>query len=221
MGRLGRDLLRGLREANELYNNSVTLGEYGFFKRLWMAFYLSDLYNPISKVESFIAIQKERITRLYAYGKYLWAYGEWDSSYSLGLLELNLRRLQRICRNGSSKVPRSRDRRMSIAIECLKRMQDPFDHYTLPAMTAFDKRWNFTDDFEFLDHPDDATDPIPMGKRVYTTRSKFRDSLPEKVKARYDKEYREQVLEIENKMWKRDMELFCKILQKDVRTWWD
>lgn len=220
MGQLGRNLIRALKEANELYGNSVTLQEYSFFKRLWMSFWLSDLYTPIGKVETFITVQTERIKRLYAYGKYLWAYGEWDSAYSLGLLELNLRRLKRIMENGSSVFSKSRNRRMAIAIEMLKRMQDSNTYYSEPAFKDFDKRWGFVDRFELLDHPEDIANPRPHLKRFYTSRHQFRDSLPKKERIRYDKEYKELLLH-EDKMFKRDMEVFCKIFSKDVRSWWD
>jgi len=220
MGNLGRELIKALKEANELYGNSVTLQKYSFFKRLWMAFWLSDLYNPIGKVESFIRRQIERITRLYAYGKYLWAYGEWDSGYSLGLLELNLRRLKRIMENGTSVFPKGRNRRMTIAIEMLKRMQDPHTHYYEPAIKEFDKKWGFVDRLEILTHPDDVTNPKPHYKRWYTSRDAFKNTLSKRDRIRYDKEYKE-ILFLDDKMFKRDMEVFCKIFSKDVRSWWD
>jgi len=218
MGSLGRNLIKSLKEANDSYNNSSFYKKYKPLKRLWMMFWLSDYYEPIGKVITFYNIQNERIRRLWAYGKYLWAYGEWDSSYSLGLMELNLKRLQHIIKNGSSLVPRSRARRMSIAIECLKRMQDPFEYYYLPAKAAFDKKWGIKNDkYEFVPFIDE-------NGRKYTTlvssADKRRKQLKPKQQVLFDKEYK-QVLFIEDKMFKRDMEIYCKIFSKDVRSWWD
>lgn len=215
MGRLGRQLIKALKEANGTYKVSK---KTNIFSRLWEAFWLSDFYEPIDKVETFIRIQIERIKRLYAYGKYLWAYGEWDSAYSLGLLELNLRRLKRIIENGHHVLYKSRQRRMATAIECLKRMQDPFEYYYLPAKAAFDKKWGIKNDkYEFVPFIDE-------NGRKYTTlvssADKRRKQLKPKQQILFDKEYK-QVLFIEDKMFNRDMEMFCKIFAKDVRSWWE
>lgn len=210
MSNIGRSLIRALQEDRgtwQFYKDKP------FFYRLKMWFYLSDLFNPIQKVITFYNIQKERINRLWHYGKYIWGIGEWDWNWHLGLQLLSLKRLYTIMENGSSVFSKTRKRKMRTAIALLERMNDPWESYHVPADEAFTKKWGFVDDYKLFTHP---TQP----QRFYTSRHAFRDSLKGFQQKQFDKEYKE-VLFIEDKMFAQDMELFCKIWKRNLRSWWD
>lgn len=217
MSALGRKLLQALKEDRstwELYKDKPLL------YRLKMWFYLSDLFEPIQRCISFYNIQKERINRLYAYGKHIWTIGEFDHSWHLQLQLLSLKRLHRIMRGGNHVWSKTADRKMVTCIQLLERMTSPWESYHEPADEAFRKRWNFQDKFELLDHPEDIANPRPNLKRWYTSRDAFRDSLPPVQQKRFDREYKE-VLYVEDRMYKQDCELFTKLWSKHHQKWWD
>jgi len=116
--------------------------------------------------------------------------------------------------NGHCVVTKTKLRKINTCIELLNRMTNSWEVYVEPAYKAFDKRWGFNNKGSFLvKHP-------TMPRRFYTNRDVFRDALSPKLRKRYDKEYKELILK-EDIMYKQDMELFCKIFKKHVRSWWD
>ncbi len=92
-------------------------------------------------------------------------------------------------------------------------MTNDWDMYHEPADEAFQKKWGFTDSYKLLDHP-----TRPNG--FYTSRHAFRDSLPPAKQKLYDKEYLE-LLHVEDRMFKQDMQLFCKLWSRHIQKWWD
>lgn len=212
MSKLGMQLIRALHEASgkdirELYKDKSLK-----FK-LSMYFYTTPIFNPIHKVMQFFRIQRERINRLYAYGKHIWTIGEFDYNWHMELQLLSLKRLNHIMRNGNHVYNKVADRKMKTCIHLLERMTTPWESYHEPADDAFQKKWGFADTFSLFTHP---TEP----SRFYTSRHAFRDSLPPDKQVLFDKEYSE-VLHIEDKMFKQDMQLFCKLWSKHVQKWWD
>lgn len=210
MSALGRKLLQALKEDRstwELYKDKSV------WYRLKMWFYLSDLFEPIQKVISFYHIQMERIERLWHYNKHIWTIGEFDHAWHLELQLISLKRLHKIMKNGNHVWSKVADRKMLTCIHLLERMLKPWENYHEPADEAFQKRWNFVDDHRLLTHPDSPS-------RFYTSRHAFRDSLPPEKQILFDKEYRE-LLHIEDRMYKQDCELFCKLWQKHHQKWWD
>lgn len=211
MSNLGRKLTRSLAETADiwqLYKGRKT--KFEIFK-IWLN--INPIFEPIHFIISFFNVQKERVQRLYTYGKYLWDYGEFDWEYHVGLWELSLIRLQDTLKNGTSVHTKKSQRKLQMAINCLKRMRNTWDYYYEPADKAFQQRWGFCDSFELLEHPTHKN-------RFYTSRHQFRNSLTQKEQVRFDKEYKE-LLRLEDKMFKRDSELFGKLLSKHMQKWWN
>lgn len=217
MGRLGRKLIQSLSEGKsvwEIYKDKP------LSEKLIHLWYVLPIFDPIHSVISFFAIQMERIERFWVYGKHIWRIGEFDYNWHLELLELSLKRLRDIMVNGHCVVTKTKRRKIDTAINLLHRMNNSWETYQEPAREAFDKKWNFQDDLKLLVHPDDITDPKPHSRRWYTSRDAFRNALPPAKQRLYDKEYKEN-LYVEDKMFNQDMELFCKIFKRHVRSWWD
>ena len=219
MGKVGRKLIRALREMRDVYDIKK---KEPWYTRVYYAIYLSDLLDPIYNLHTKLwVVPKERVKRIYAYAKAVWEIGEWDWSWHMRLMSFSLKRLHKCMKNGSSVFSKTKERKMLTAIALLDRMVDPWESYHEPASKAFEKRWSMEQvGFELLDHPEDIANPRPHLKRWYTSRDRFRDNLPPDKRKQYDKEYKE-LLNIEDKMFKKDMELFCKIFSRHVQSWWD
>lgn len=220
MSRTGRKLIRALSEGRDLFDL------YKGKKTKWEIFKLMLYINPVFDwfwdIVNFFRIQQERINRLWHYGKHIWRTGEFDYNWHLELQLIGLKRLYDIMVNGNGVFSKVRRRKMRMAISLLERLNDPWEYYHEPADKAFQKKWKFKDQGKLLTHPDDIANPPGKGRgtRFYTSRDAFRDSLPLNKQKQFDKEYKE-VLFIEDKMFKKDMELFCKIWSRNIKGWWD
>lgn len=220
MSRLGRKLIRAMTEGQDLFE--LYKGKKSKWEIFKLMLYINPFFDPYHKVMSFFNIQRERINRLYVYGKHIWRIGEWDYNWHLELQLISLKRLYDIMVNGNGVFSKVRRRKMRTAIALLERLNDPWEHYHEPADKAFCKKWNFTDKGRLLTHPDDIANPPAKGRgtRFYTSRHAFRDSLPADKQIQFDKEYK-VVLFIEDVMFKQDMDLFCKIWSRNIKSWWD
>ena len=211
MSRGWRKVMRSITEGKdlfELYKGKKTRWE--IFK---LMLYINPLFDPIHNVLTFFRIQQERIDRLWHYGKHIWTIGEFDHNWHMKLQLVSLKRLRHILRNGHHVYNAQADRKMLTCIVLLERMTNDWEAYYEPADAAFQKKWGFTDSHQLFTHPTDKS-------RFYTSRHAFRDSLPEAKQKLYDKEYKE-LLFVEDRMFKQDMQLFCKLWSKNVQKWWD
>lgn len=214
-----RQLLKALRSIKDDVNsfNLPSAKKKPLLKRIWDVIYLSDFADPFHKAYiNFYVVPLERIKRIYAYSKVVWGTGEFDYGWHLNLWIHSLKRLRHIMVNGSSVLPKSKLRKMNTAIALLERMHDPWESYHEPAAMAFDKKWGVKEtglDFRRV------TDPVTG--RVYSTLGDSRrDRLNPEEQIRYDKDKKE-LYGIEDKMFKQDMALFCKIFSKHLQSWWD
>ncbi len=211
MSRVGRKLIRAMSEGKDLFE--IYKGKKTRWEIIKLILYINPIFDPYWKVAQFFTIQKERINRLYAYGKHIWTVGEFDWQWHMELQLLSLKRLHKILQDGNAVYNKQAQRKMKTAITLLERMTNAWEVYHEPADAAFQKKWNFTDDYKLLDHP-------TLRSGFYTSRHMFRDSLDDMKKKIYDKEYK-ALLEVEDKMFKQDMELFCKIWGRHIQKWWD
>lgn len=204
MGSLSRALLQALRK----YDTKPK----PLMQRLRSSIYLSNWFNPIYNVYTHIyVIPKQRIKRIAYYMKHIWSIGDWDYNWHLELLALSLKRLRRHIIEGTGVVSGKKKRKMDTTIGLLNRMLDPWESYHEPAYKAFKARWKFNDDGPVF--------KVENG-RIRTFKDDFRETLDDQQKVLFDKEYT-QILRVEDVMFKKDMELFCKLFSRHVTSWWD
>lgn len=215
MGRTLRKALRSIKDDIHSFN-LPSAKKKPLLKRIWDVIYLSDFADPFHKAYiNLYVVPLERIKRIYAYSKVVWGTGEFDYGWHLNLWIHSLKRLRHIMVNGSSVLPKSKLRKMNTAIALLERMHDPWENYHEPAAKAFDQKWGKKEGRLFKSVIDEKT-----GRTYTTLADDRRDALTPELQKQYDKDKKE-LYSVEDKMFKQDMALFCKIFSKHLQSWWD
>lgn len=149
-------------------------------------------------------IQKERIERLWVYGKYVWKLGEWDHSWHTGLWKLSLERLYKIMDEGHAIFPEKEKRKMKTVIKLLERLSDSDLYHDDPHYIYYRKKWG-EPDFDFSGN-------------YFKDRNE--EKLTNKQKEQKHKDFK-RVMKHINYQRRQDIELFGRILKTDLYKWWD
>lgn len=211
MGRLGKQLLRGLREVSEMYGYKKE--KLPWYKAAWEAFYFSKVYDiltePYNKVRRFV----NKCRKVIQFLPQVWQHEDWDSAYTLDFMYFLFKRMYKAVYVEGHHVEHPNDkRRLLIATELLKRMSNAGE-YDTAHYAYLEKKFGETD---FVFEP--VTD---SSGRTYTTMVDNRArQLSDSDRAMYNK-MKSEVHKIEDHRYAQDMELFCKIFKKNCRKWWD
>jgi len=161
--------------------------------------FVEDLWSDITVLFS---VGRERIERLWIYGKYIWNIGEWDHSWHTGLWKLGLERLYEIQDDHPYTTFKHRDKRkMRTAINLLDRISKDYTFDNGGHMDYFWKKWG-----------------KPYFKCIPHIVDKNNEKLNPKQLAQKNKE-RIRVWENEKYRTTQDLELLGKILKTDLNKW--
>lgn len=214
MGRLGKQLLRGLREISEMYGYKKE--KLPWYKAAWEAFYFSKLHDIITEPYNIVRRFVNKCIKIAQFLPLVWRHEDWDSAYTLEFMHFLFKRMYAaVYINGHHVEKPSHKKRLLIATELLRRMANRDDIYMEGHRQYMEKKFGETNyDFVTVNDPETG--------RKYTSMKDMReDNLSESDLKLYKKMKSYLYGEHENKMFKQDMELFCKILKKDCRHWWD
>lgn len=212
MSKLGRSLIRALKEANgtmDLYKDKPIL------YRIKMVLYTCDLLNPVFDVYYSIRGFLSNIRRVIEFIPFAWRHRDWDYGF---VLEFNRMLHERLCKGIFEKghhVYTPKDvRRLKTVIALYKRLHDDqYEDYIY-------------DEAERLFGPNDiyfskieGTENRPGGpySRMRSTRE---DRMSPEEQAKYWKYKKAQYAHAEA-MRKKDFELLGKMITKYSRKWWD
>lgn len=212
MSRLGRGLLRGLREVSEMYGYKKE--KLPWYKAAWEAFYFSKIYDMLTEPYNIVRRFVNKCIKVAQFLPLVWRHEDWDSAYTLEFMHFLFKRMYNAVYVKGNHVEHPNDkRRLLVATNLLRRMGNA-NEYDDPHYAYIEKKFGPIDyDFERVPRQD--------GPGTYTTLvDKREQKLSESDRALYRKMKR-AVGEIEDHRYKQDMELFCKILKKDCRKWWD
>lgn len=213
MSKLYRAIKRGLRDIPDIYN--LKKEKAPWYKAAWEAFYLSDIYDYLAEPFYFVRRYYNKCRKVIQFLPIVWQHEDWDSSYTLHFMHFLFKRMyDAIYINGHHVEHPNHKRRLKVATELLKRMSDRDDTYMQPHYDYLEKKFGPSNiDFEEV---------VDANGRKYTTLVDKRErTLDESQKVMYRKMKTYIYGDLEDKMLKQDMELFCKILKKDIRHWWD
>lgn len=214
MSKLGRGLIRGLREISEMYGYKKE--KLPWYKAAWEAFYFSKIYDIITEPYNIVRRFVNKCIKVGQFLPLVWRHEDWDSAYTLEFMHFLFKRMYAaVYINGHHVEKPSHKRRLLIATELLRRMADRDDVYMEGHRQYLEKRFGETD-YQFEERVDEASG------RKYTTMFDVRERVLTDSELKLYKKMKSYIYgEHEDKMFKQDMELFCKILKKDCRNWWD
>ena len=212
MGRLGKQLLRGLKEVREMYGYKKE--KLPWYKAAWEAFYFSKVYDIITEPYNIVRRFVNKCIKVYQFLPIVWRHEDWDSAYTLDFMHFLFKRMYKAVYVEGHHVEHPNDkRRLLVATELLKRMGR--SHEYDDAHYAYIEKKFGPIDYDFEEVVDNTT-----GRKYTTMVDKRERKLSDADKALY-KKMKSAVHDVEDKMFKQDMELFCKILKKDCKKWWD
>ena len=212
MARLGKVLIRGLKQAAEIYGLKVE--KLPWYKAAWEAFYFSKTYEvitePYNKTRRFVLKCKKVLQFL----PIVWRHEDWDSAYTLEFMSYLFKRMYTaVYVEGHHVEHPKHKRRLKVATELLKRMSK--GDYTAGHLEYLERTYGQID-YQFKTTVDEKS-----GRR-YTTMVDETETSLEPSKAKIYKKLKSHYFgKHEDNMYKQDMEMFCKILKKDCRHWWD
>lgn len=212
MGKLGRSLIKALKEANDtmdLYKNKP------LSYRIKMTLYTSDLLDPLFQVYYSIRGFISNIRRVIEFIPYAWRHRDWDYGFVLRFNHMLHKRLYKgVYTKGHHVYTKSEARRLQTVIALYDRLEkDEYEDYIY-------------DEAERLFGPNDiyfskieGTEDRPGGpySRMRSTRE---DRMSPEEQAKYRKYKKAQYAHAENQR-KQDMELLGKYITKYSRRWWD
>lgn len=133
------------------------------------------------------------LKRCWDYLPILWADRDWDYVYLLVLMQFKIKRMKELHMRYKRHVGVEKTiKQLLICEQLLDRMSK--DNYIDQAHEEHNKKWHpNTDFFERLNKHD----------------------------PKENKEFKKNIIDYGEYMYKQDLELFCKIFKKHVRSWWD
>lgn len=212
MGKLGRSLIKGLKEAAgtmDLYKDKP------LSYRIKMALYTSDLLDPLFQVYYSISAFISNIRRVIEFAPLAWNHRDWDYGFVLRFnVELHKRLYRGIFDKGHHVYTPKDTRRLKTVIALYERLEkDEYEDYIY-------------DEAERLFGPNDiyfskieGTENKPGGpySRMRSTRE---DRMSVEEQANYWKYKKAQYAHAEA-MRKQDYELLGKMITRYSRKWWD
>lgn len=201
MSKLGRTLIKALSEGKSTWEYAK---DKPFLKRVLYVMWLSNLSDPILKPYYGIRHFFKKIIRIIQWLPVLWKTEDWDHSYMTTIWAYSLKCLKKGCiDDGHHVVTKGELKSFKTAIAILERISDT-NKYTEAHMEAFYKRWGQPDyDFESS-----------------YFRNKTEEALSDKQKIQYRKEFK-AIMDMEQYLFKQDIDLLCKVLKKYLQRWWD
>jgi hypothetical protein len=216
MGRLGRGLIKALREATSEGKGTWALyKDEPFWSRVSKVLYTCDILDPVFDAyysfDTFIANCK----RLVEYAPLVWKHRNWDYGFIIRFqIKLYENLHKGVYKEGHHVFSKSEERKLLTVIELLKRLEK--DDYVSWSSDYLTKKYG-EDDFYFKRIP--GTEKRPGGP--YSTMGSTReDRLDIKRKEAYNKD-RKRLWKLEELQEKQDMELLQKYIVKYSKKWWD
>lgn len=212
MGRLGKQLLRGLREAAEMYGYKKE--KLPWYKAAWEAFYFSKIYDIITEPYNIVRRFVNKCIKVYQFLPIVWQHEDWDSAYTLDFMHFLFKRMYKaVYVEGHHVEHPNHKRRLLIATELLKRMGRSHEYD--------DAHYKYLEQkFGEIDYVFEPIVDKDTGRKYTTMVDNRERKLSDSDKALY-KKMKMDVHRIEDHRFAQDIELFCKILKKDCRKWWD
>lgn len=212
MGRLGRQILRGLREVSEVYGYKKE--KLPWYKAAWEAFYFSKVYNIITEPYNIVRRFVNKCIKVYQFLPAVWRHEDWDSAYTLEFMHFLFKRMYKAVYVEGHHVENPNDkRRLLIAAELLKRMSNA-NKYDDAHYEYLEQKFGEID-YDFEEVVDNSSN------RTYTTLVDKRERRLSGSDRILYKKMKSEVHKIEYHRYNQDMELFCKIFKKNCRKWWN
>lgn len=213
MSRLGRKLLRGLKEAADMYG--LKREKLPWYKAAIETLYLSDLADYIFEPYYYIRHKISKCIKVIQFIPYVWRHEDWDWAYTVEFMQYLFKRLYDGVYTNGHHVERPKDRRrLKTVVELLKRMSDSHTAYQEKHYAYLEAK------FGPIDYGFEKVSDGPNGRTYTTLVDKRAKALNPSDRALYEK-MKSNVYKLEDQLFKQDMELFCKIMKKDIRKWWD
>lgn len=211
MSRLGRKLIRGLREGRsvwELYKNKP------LHKRLWAAIYHSDILDPLFNIYYSVVSFIKNVKRLIEYAPLVWQHRNWDYGFVLKFQKKLYEDLYKGCYvDGCHVFKKKEAQKLKTVIALIDRLhKDEYDHWHYDYL---DKKFG-KEKIGF--EPIPGTENKPGGP--YSRMTSRADNMNEEQKKIYITE-RKRMWALEEAQRKQDMELLAKLVTRQSRKWWD
>lgn len=216
MGRLGKKLIKSLREATregkstwEMYKDKP------FFERLSKVLYTCDLLDPVFDVYYSIMTFIHNCQRVIEFIPLIWQHRNWDHGF---VLKFNIKLYEDLYKGcfveGHHVVNPKEARRLRVVIGLLKRIAEeeyvPWQYDYLENKYGPDKCY-------FKRIPGTENKPGGPYSRFGSRRE---DRLTDKQKIQYNKD-RKRLWALEEYQMKQDLEMLGKYIAKYSRRWWD
>jgi len=213
MGKLGRSLLKGLKEAADTY---AVYEKKPLLERIRLTIYTADLLDPVFNVYYAIRRFFRRVKKLIEFMPVVWRHEDWDHSFVMEFNAYLFKRLYKgVYTEGHHLYRPSEARKLQTVIELCKRLSNDHD-YTDAHYDAFRKKYGKDQD-EFADHLEEVV--MDGVKRTLYSDPVKKRLTPEQYEA-YKKEMT-QLHKLEDYLYQQDMDLLFKILKKNMKKWWD
>jgi hypothetical protein len=202
MSKLGRELCKAFKKK-----------KISLFERIYLSDAFDVIINPYYKVRHFI----NKVVRTAKFLTVIWNTENWDSAYMLEIWIYALKDLRYgIYDKGHHVVTKQEKRDMNTVITLLGRMAR-HEEYTKNHHIAFNKKWGRENvSFEFEEIP--GTEDKPGGPYSRFVDRQY-ETLSEDQKKQYVKEFRVVCVK-EKELFEQDVDLFCKLLKKNLLGWW-
>lgn len=213
MGRLFRKLKRGLSEAQDTYD--IKRKKLPWYKAAWEAFYLSDLFDVLSKPYYTVNSFYNKCRTVIEFLPIVWEHKDWDYGY---IFKLNVYLHQRLYKGlyvkGLGRGTKQAKRGLIAVTELYKRLHE--EDVARAHWDAFYKKWNREgDDFFIFKTKTDANGR----KSTYLVDPVEEWATPDQI-VQYQKE-RKALYKFEKEHQKRHVELLNKLIAKNYQGWWD
>lgn len=212
MGRLGKQLLRGLREVSEMYGYKKE--KLPWYKAAWEAFYFSKIYDIITEPYNIVRRFVNKCKKVIQFLPVVWRHEDWDSAYTLEFMHFLFKRMyDAVYVNGHHVEHPNDKRRLKVATELLKRMSNASEYDDAHYKHLEQK-------FGQIDYGFEEVVDNNNGRKYTTLVDKRERKLSDSDRKLYNK-MKSEIHKIEDHRFAQDMELFCKIFRKNCRKWWD
>jgi hypothetical protein len=199
--KIGRVLIQSLSEGKSVWR--VWKGKKPFWEKFMLMLYLTPILDPVFNTYYNIRGFFRRIKRTYDYARKLWPMNDWDYTDQLEIFGYALGRLDKCMVNGHGLYPKGRRRKMRTAIHLLHRMANEWDFYEEPGWDKLEAKYKKYED--------------PKARFPSITK---RDRMPKKVQEQYSKDIKIHMNE-STKLFETDVDMFSKIMKKQMKSWWD
>jgi len=174
------------------------------------------LFDSINEMIKSIRVEIKSIRvgliNLYRWFPVIWKDRDWDDHYIVEILIKKLEHQRDFFKSNKAYSANANEVASEIqyAIDMLRKTQDSFDHYELPATEALDLKWGVRD-ISFV--PIEGTNLTEMKSNIPNVKN-------EEDKKQYSKEFRESLQSARNQ-YMEDKRKVYTFIAENIDKWWD